>query len=609
LIIQLTQEVKHLLSVLILRFNTMIMISKIHLKRIILVLVLSVSLFSCKNYLDLEPPSAFSENYVFSNLPNARSAVLGVYDRLSGLQAYGSRLSLMYPYDSDEMVGVLNGAAPDNSSRDLSRYNLQATNAQLAGPFEQLYAGVERANICIKNIPAMDQYSNGTASEQLELKRLHGEALTLRAQFYFELIRNWGDLPAPFEPAADQAELTLPKVDRDTIYNRLIADLKTAQELLPWRTEASNDERITKGAAKALRARLALYRAGFSLRRSNRMERTGDYLSFYQIARDECYELMQHREQHTLNPSFQAVFKDGIDAYTLDPHGEILFEVAMGRETDSNLGYYDGPRFYVPGNTSLLGNGQIRIIPAYFYAFDSLDTRRDVTCAPYYNDPDYSKKVQPLLNMTSGKFRSDWINPRLSSAIQATGLNWPLIRFSDVLLMFAEAENELHNGPTSEAILALQEVRTRAYGGNETGNIPNDKEGFFNSLVQERYLEFGGEGIRKYDLIRWNLIGQKIQEVRDVLTKMKNKVAPYDQLPQYMYYKPAEQEVVWGNSLYKASPAIAPEGFVRVNWMAALTDVWITNVAQLFRANHSELFPIPQTAIDANPNLTQDYGY
>ncbi|MGK9117375.1 RagB/SusD family nutrient uptake outer membrane protein [Olivibacter jilunii] len=585
------------------------MISKIHLKRIILVLVLSVSLFSCKNYLDLEPPSAFSENYVFSNLPNARSAVLGVYDRLSGLQAYGSRLSLMYPYDSDEMVGVLNGAAPDNSSRDLSRYNLQATNAQLAGPFEQLYAGVERANICIKNIPAMDQYSNGTASEQLELKRLHGEALTLRAQFYFELIRNWGDLPAPFEPAADQAELTLPKVDRDTIYNRLIADLKTAQELLPWRTEATKDERITKGAAKALRARLALYRAGFSLRRSNRMERTGDYLSFYQIARDECYELMQHREQHTLNPSFQAVFKDGIDAYTLDPHGEILFEVAMGRETDSNLGYYDGPRFYVPGNTSLLGNGQIRIIPAYFYAFDSLDTRRDVTCAPYYNDPDYSKKVQPLLNMTSGKFRSDWINPRLSSAIQATGLNWPLIRFSDVLLMFAEAENELHNGPTSEAILALQEVRNRAYGGNETGNIPNDKEGFFNSLVQERYLEFGGEGIRKYDLIRWNLIGQKIQEVRDVLTKMKNKVAPYDQLPQYMYYKPAEQEVVWGNSLYKASPAIAPEGFVRVNWMAALTDVWITNVAQLFRANHSELFPIPQTAIDANPNLTQDYGY
>src|SRR5690606_5551592 len=237
-------------------------------------------------------------------------SLLGVYDRLAGLQAYGSRLSLMYPYDSDEMVGVLNTPAPDNSSRDLSRYNLQATNAQLTGPFEQLYAGIERANICIKNIPEMALYSNGSEAERASLRRLHGEALTLRAQFYFELIRNWGDIPAPFEPSADQDDLLLPKTDRDTIYDRLIADLKTAQELLPWRTEVTIDERITKGTAKALRARLALYRGGYSLRRvSGMMERADDYLTFYQIVRDECYELMQHRDQHTLNPSFEAVFK------------------------------------------------------------------------------------------------------------------------------------------------------------------------------------------------------------------------------------------------------------------------------------------------------------
>src|SRR5690606_15065638 len=100
---------------------------------------------------------------------------------------------------------------------------------------------------------------------------------------------------------------------------------------------------------------------GYSLRRvSGIMERRPDYLKYYQIARDECFDIMQHRDQHTLNPSFQAVFKDGIDSYKIDPFGEVLFEVAMGRETDSNIGYYDGPRFYVPGNTSMLGNGQIR---------------------------------------------------------------------------------------------------------------------------------------------------------------------------------------------------------------------------------------------------------
>lgn len=568
--------------------------------------LLMIATASCKKYLNLDPSSAFDESYVFSTVPNATSAVLGAYDRLAGLQAYGSRLSLMYPYDNDEMVGVLNTTAPDNSSRDLSRYNVQPTNAQLKLPFEQLYSGVERANSCIKNIPAMALYQNGSEEEKKQLRRLHGEALTLRAQFYLELVRNWGDIPAPFEPSIDQPDLFLGRTDRDTIYDRLIADLEKAAELVPWRTEVASDERITKGAVKALRARLALYRGGYSLRRaSGIMERRPDYLKYYQIARDECYDLMQHRDQHTLNPSFESVFKDGIDSYQIDSYGEVLFEVAMGRETDSNIGYYDGPRFYVPGSSSLLGNGQIRVIPTYFYDFDSLDVRRDVTCAPYYNSPEYYKTVQPLLNMTSGKFRSDWITPRLSSAIQATGLNWPLIRFSDVLLMFAEAENEINNGPTADAIAAFEEVRTRGFGGNSSliGTTPTTKNDFFEAIINERSFEFGGEGIRKYDLIRWNLLGQKITETREKLTKMRLKQAPYNNLPQYMYYKPSSTQVIWSHSLYKPTPTPAPTGFTRVNWMVALTDTWITNVAQLFQPNHSELYPLPQSATDTNPNL------
>ncbi|WP_113664214.1 RagB/SusD family nutrient uptake outer membrane protein [Pedobacter nanyangensis] len=567
-------------------------------------LILTVS--ACKKYLDLTPPSAFDERYVFSTVPNATSAVLGAYDRLAGLQAYGSRLSLIYPYDNDEMVGVLNTTAPDNSSRDLSRYNVQSTNAQLTLPFEQLYAGIERANICIKNIPGMALYQNGSEEEKKQLKRLHGEALTLRAQFYFELIRNWGDIPAPFEPSIDQPDLFLPRTDRDTIYNRLINDLELASNLVPWRTEVVSDERITKGAVKALRAKLAMFRAGYSLRRSPKMmEQRADSLKFYKIARDECFDLMQRRDQHTLNPSFKAVFKDGIASYKIDPFGEVLFEVAMQRETDSNIGYYDGPRFYVPGNTALLGNGQTRIIPTYFYDFDSLDVRRDVTAAPYYNSPEYYKTVQPLLNMTSGKFRSDWISPRLSSATQATGLNWPLIRFSDVLLMFAEADNALNKNPTPDAIAALKEVRKRGFGGNESliGTIPTTHDAFHTAIVNERYFEFGGEGIRKYDLIRWNLLGKKITEVRAKLTKMRLKQAPYNNLPQYMYYKPSSTEVIWSHSLYKPTPSPAPAGFTRVNWIIALTDTWVNNVAQMFQPNHSELFPLPQSVVDTNPKL------
>ncbi|OQP43190.1 carbohydrate-binding protein SusD [Niastella yeongjuensis] len=580
--------------------------------------VLAGLITSCKKQLDLEPQSAFDEQYVFSNVTNATAALVGVYNELAGDFGYGSRLSTFYPYDTDEMLGILNTSTPDNSSRDLSRYNLQSTNAQLEGPFNQLYAGIERANICIKNIPNMDLYKNGTASEVMQLQRLYGEALTLRAQFYFELIRNWGDVPALFDPAIDQPDLFLAKADRDSIYNHVLDDLKLAATLLPWRNEAgaTNDERITKGAAKALRARIALFAGGYSLRRpSNQMQRRDDYLTYYQVAKDECNDIMQRRDAHTLNPSFKAVFKDAIDAHKTDPYGEVIFEVAMAGGngvSDSKIGYYDGPRFYVPGNSTLLGNGQIRVVPTYFYAFDSLDTRRDVTNAPYYNAADATKTVQTMINMTSGKFRADWItNPAPSSAVQYLGVNWPLIRFADVLLMFAEADNELSNGPTPAAIAAFEEVRKRGFAGNanKIGVTPAQKEAFFNAIVNERSFELGGEGIRKYDLIRWNLINQKILDTRAALTKMLNKTAPYDKLPQSMFYKSKCPDVIWSSSLYQPAASATPSGYTKIAWISSITAAYITNVAQLFKPNHSELLPIPQPSIDANPNITQDYGY
>lgn len=459
----------------------------------------------------------------------------------------------------------------------------------------------------------MALYSNGSEVEKQQLRRLYGEALTLRAQFYLELIRNWGDLPAIFEPAIDQSDLYLPKTDRDEIYNRLLDDLKTAAELVPWRNDAgvAIDERITKGAVKGLRARIALFRGGYSLRKaSQQMERKPDYLDFYKIARDECAEIMQHRDKHNLNPSFEDIFKNNIDAFKIEPNGEVMFEVALGKDISGRIGYYDGPRFYAPGSAQL-GNSSVRAVPVYFYAFDALDTRRDVTLAPYYNNADKTKAVQTMVNMTSGKFRADWWNPAPVSASQQTGINWPILRFSDVLLMFAEAENELNNGPTDAARTAYEEVRRRGFKGNEgaIGVTPADKADFFNAIVNERYLEFGGEGIRKYDLVRWNLLASKISETRANYTKMLNKQAPYNNLPLSMYYKSASPDVIFSNSLYAPAPTATPVGYTKVAWISSITAAWITNFAQYFKPNHSELLPLPQSVIESNPKLTQDYGY
>lgn len=575
-------------------------------------------LSSCKKYLAVDPVSSFSPDYAFSDAVNAQKAVLGVYNSLTGDQGYGIRLSMYYPYDEDNMMGQGGTPYPDGERRDIAHYNLTAANTQLAGPFNQLYAGIEKANICIYYIPKMAMYASGTAAQQRDLKRLYGESLTLRAQFYLELLRNWGDLPAQFIPSSMETNLYKPKTDRDTIYDKILNDLLLAETLVPWRTEVTRDERITQGAVRALRARIALFRGGYALRRASStygqtMARPSDYKKYYQIARDECFAIIQREDQHKLNSSYQAVFKDALCAKKLETNGEVIWEVAMGGGTsalgDSKLGYYNGPR------TNSKGNGALTVLPNYFYSFDSIDTRRDVTCAPYDLKADLTFTGRALQTVVDGKFRRDWIlsgNDLVNSAAQYFGINWPLIRYADVLLMFAEADNEVNNGPSADAITAFEKVRKRAYGSNSAliGVTPTTYGPFFDAIVKERSLELGGEGIRKYDLIRWNKLGSKIAETKTTLGLMAARTAPWNTYPDKMYYKNSSTTLVWAGSFYKPSVS-APSGYTSVNWFTSnITSVISTYYAIAFQANHSELLPIPQASIDANPvYLKQDYGY
>ncbi len=574
-------------------------------------LFLIIAFSSCKKYLEVEPVSSFGTDYVFSNAVNAEKAVLGAYAEMTGDQGYGIRISMYYSYDNDLMMGQ--GGASDNERRDLAHYRVTPTNSQLERPFNQMYSGVEKSNICIYNIPKMAGYDNNPT-----LKKLYGEALTLRAQFYLELIRNWGDIPAQFLPSSNEENLFKAKMDRDSIYDHLLDDLALAETLVPWRSSGITSERISQGAVRALRARIALYRGGYSLRRTGGMQRGSNHMEYYQIARDECLAIMNSNEHH-LNASYQSMFKNYVAGKQLDPNGEMIWEVAMGGGSsalgDSKLAYYNGPRCNNNGNAALT------LLPSYFYMFDSTDTRRDVMCVPYWitatGTTVTARTGRNLANMMDGKFRRDWIPDGLITGPQYFGVNWPLIRYSDVLLMFAEAENEINNGPTAAAKNAFEQVRLRAFGGNASliGTTPSDYAGFFNAIVKERALEFGSEGIRKYDLIRWNLLKQKLEETTATLIAMSNRVAPYDNLPDYLFYKNDSPAFTWANpSLYKPNPfgTSAPTGYTRIDWVtSSIESTIITSgrYAEAFQTGKSELLPIPQASIDANPNLTQDYGY
>lgn len=599
------------------------------------------TLSSCKDYLEVDPVGLNTTQYTFSTVAGATAAVIGAYDPLSGDQAYGTRVSMYFPYDSDEMIG--SAGAPDGQRRSIARYAAQATNTEITNPWNQLYQGVERSNICIEQIPKMTLYTTGAAADTAELHRLHGEALTLRAQYFLELIRNWGDVPAQFTPAKSGQDFNLPNADRNATYTQLINDLELASKLVPWRSKAgSTSERITKGAVKALRARLALYRGGYSLKGSE-MVRPADYLEYYAIARKECADLMANRGEHSLSPTFIDLFKS-INEKKVSPNNEIIFEVGMATATaasGSKVGYYNGPRL----NASPIygsSQGAVTIAPPYYYAFDSTDTRLPVTITTYLIPSNNFQTGVALTSVTDGKFRRDWHIPPVPGTGNYLDYNWPLIRFADVLLMFAEAENEL-NGPTMAAQNALMEVRTRAFGGNRTramttltqgGFSLTSKQGFFNALVNERYLEFGSEGIRKYDLLRWNLFAQKMAEVKANIEKMSKGEAPYQNVPLYIYHRtPAAGALQWTRSFYRPSPTnnAAPSGTVRVNWRQNINAQYVANTkpagtvytqgstratsnasglaAEYEPGDGKELLPIPQSTISSDPALVQNFGY
>jgi starch-binding outer membrane protein, SusD/RagB family len=595
----------------------------------------------CRRYMEPDPVSEVGFGEAYSSVASAQNALIGVYDELQGDNGYGIRINLYYPYDSDE--GMTSGDI-DNGRRGIARYQLQLSNTEIANPFRQLYRGVEKANLVIEQIPKMDLYANGTDVQKAELRRLYGEALTLRAQFFLELIRNWGDVPAPFTPSYSADSLQIPRRDRDSTYDRLLADLAMAKDMVPWRTEvAVRNERITKGAVKALRARIALYRGGYSLRGIapglGRMERPADYLTYYQIARDECAEIMANRNQHNLNPNFETLWRNVNDANASpsnDAQGEILFQVGAGGQnsnSDSRMGQYNGPRVNSASRYGG-GGGGVQTLPIYFYAFDSVDTRLPVTIPVYQVNANNTRSHVALTSITDGKYRRDWRNPPLPGPALNLSYNWVLIRFSDVLLMFAEAENELNNGPTAAAILAFEEVRKRAYRGNETriGTTPADKAGFFNALVNERYLEFGGEAIRKYDLIRWNLLAQKVApqtgEIRVKLRQLRDGQGPYANVPFYIHWKSNGEEIQRLNSYYQADLVSGPSdttaitGWTRTAWRRDLTRTdntllvgatrvhYIDAIAYYFTTGKSELFPFDQQTMDAyRGSLKQNPGY
>ncbi|MBQ1667227.1 MAG: RagB/SusD family nutrient uptake outer membrane protein [Prevotella sp.] len=515
-----------------------------------------VGLSSC----DMDSPSISSldESSVFATYSLAEAEIMSIHVSFGETNSYRGRFLPYYGINSDvEWIITPSYSERLTDKYALANYNTTPENSQMnnaTNAYAKFYEGIERANLAIKGLR---QY--GGVETRPNMAHLLGEALTLRAVIYNDLIKAWGDVPARFEP--NNAEnLYKSRTNRDSIYKQLLADLKEAEGYCYWPNENSitrTTERVSKSFVKSLRARIALYAGGYGLRGDGYRRSKDPELApekMYQIAKEECLDVI-NSGRNTLGEfktNFTNLCTDNVAAGA-ESIWEIPFSDGRGRVL-----YTWGIRHQVSDQYTKQNRGGVNgPLPTLFYDYDVDDIRRDITCIPYrwgakedgveyvahYNDQDYNvyKVPQVMSNPTAmyfGKLRYEWMN-RYVTSDNDDGINWQYMRLADVYLMAAEAINEL-DGPAA-AWPYMKPILDRALPAEKVAALQSkytaSKSTFFSGIVEQRAFEFAGEVLRKPDLVRWGIIDQKMAEAKAKLQRLAKREGEYADLPEKVYVR------------------------------------------------------------------------
>lgn len=588
---------------------------------------------SCQDFLEPQSISTFDTKYVFSNVDDTRRSVNAIYVQF-GVDGFRSRLS-------NNMAGNTDIERQSGWTSSADRYqiwdlNALASNGDLRQMWNAAYTAIRDANICIEGIEASEALQSPDPVTVKKMNHMLGEAYTLRAYWFSMLTFYYGDVPNVREAPKAGINFFLPRENRSLILSQLIEDLIKIEGKMSWADESQYGiEQVSREYTLAMIARLSLQRGGYYLKPDLTMARESDYLDYYRIAKEYTEKLITLKDR-PLPADFRQVFLN--NAKFISPvNSEILFEVpfALG---NGDVGWNIGITVQggaTAGHDYGSGNNYMAIPPSYYYSFDTLDTRRDVTCAYYQVNTNFEEVFVGggVSNIAQGKWSRYFLeNGQGASSAKGTGINWPMMRYADVLLMFAEAENEL-NGPTAAAQDALKRVRRRAFAQAEWDNkvetyvnaVSSDKAAFFEAIVDERAWEFGGEMIRKYELIRWGNYSEKMAETVETLKQMAdgafNGTGAYSNLPDYIYWKrDAAGHFVVLNPNHKVigSPDAS---WTRESWLLSLHDntatyaPWITKDWRNYINEGPKpgvvryVFPIPQEAITNSQGTLTNDGY
>ncbi|MDR2810320.1 MAG: RagB/SusD family nutrient uptake outer membrane protein [Tannerellaceae bacterium] len=444
-----------------------------------LLISLCFCLMSCANdFLDLKPKTELAADEYYQTAEQFASALSGAYATLQENDLYGDWY-IFSEIPSDNTRNQLSGSVTDQDEFD--KFYIRTTNPYIANFWNMSYKGINRINTILGRI------DNVEISQSLS-DRYKLEAKFLRALLYFNLVRVYGDVPLVLKEISISESYSFARESKEKIYEQIIADLKEA-EGLPSSYASADIGRATSGAAKALLGKVYLTQNNYAEAETKLAE----------VVNGNLYALLENTAGSLNIDGYAQVFHpDGHNSK------EAVFEVQFKKG-----GFGEGSNFpnnYAPENSGTnvvtVGSTGGNNVPEMdiYNAYEEGDLRRDFSMSLGYND---SRKDGEWIE-------SRYVKKFMDIPYQSgdNNNNLPIIRYADVLLMYAEALNR--NGKTSQACSYLNQVRRRGFGYQTTEEASpvdihtSDPNQFLLAVEHERRVELSFEGHRWFDLIRTN---------------------------------------------------------------------------------------------------------
>lgn len=534
--------------------------------------------------LEEESSTEVEKNKYMNDAKEAQDVLLGVYRSTIEEGMYGYHLSIYFSMGTD--ISQVEGSSTENF-RILPTNAYPTSQAEVQNSWSSLYSGIYNANDFLERISVkMESY---TAADKRLATIYIAEARALRALYYFELVRRWGNIPLMTSTAmSNQHPSTLVQADPVDVYKFIEEDLLYACDILPYAKDpdyrSNKDYRFSKGAALGLLAKVYATWAGYPIQDTSKWE-----------AAAKTARILIESGKHDLLNDYAQLWKNTCNGIW-DPT-ESLIEISFysptysgGSDPVGRIGKWNGVKTTTNAGRSGSCAANMQVVHSFVLDWRaeaepnpengvSPDRRQNLSIANYKHghndkngtiylgdyylaasipaddaatalgkdlDPEKAQKAKQTYTPAKWDIDRYMENIPFINNDKST-VNWYVLRYADVLLLYAEALNEWKGGPTTDAYAAINKVRKRGYTNSE-GKINNgyalkggmDQAEFRKAVQRERAYELAFEGHRRLDLVRWGIYYETIQETYNKLIEWWIPTADNPK-PNYVVYDYTEK--------------------------------------------------------------------